>query len=380
MSHPPEFHLTFLGDVMLGRLIDQLLPHPLPPSPSTLPISTAITRSPSLTPYPLTAPFSTTLPLLLSSALLLLNLETAATTHPVPWPSKTFAYRTHPAHIAALAAAHVDYAGLANNHVLDFREPGLRETIAAVEGTGISYAGARQSVEEEWTPAVLRVPREEGSEGGDGPFFVHVWAATDHPSEWEDTGLVHMIDYTAATRARLKALLTAPRADAPPPDLVVFSVHWGPNYRWTPAAEVRGLARFLIDECGVDVVHGHSSHHVQGVKVYKRRLVLFGCGDFVDDYAVDGGWRNDLGAVWRVVVEGSKEDKGREGRGKGLVVKKLEVFPTAIRRFRAERLGPEEADHEWVTEKIRGLSGELGTTVEEGTGEEGQLVVNVNEA
>ena len=35
---------------------------------------------------------------------------------------------------------------------------------------------------------------------------------------------------------------------------------------------------------GIDVVHGHSSHHPRPIEVYQRRLILYGCGDFIDDY------------------------------------------------------------------------------------------------
>lgn len=191
-----------------------------------------------------------------------------------------------------------------------------------------------------------------------------------------------MIDYSAASRRLLKNVLTAawpsPAADGSgvpkergSPALKVFSVHWGPNYRWMPAAEIRGLAHFVIDECGVDVVHGHSAHHVQGVERYKGKLIVYGCGDFVDDYALNEEFRNDLGAVWRVVV--SERAEG------GLRLDRLEVFPTRVERFRACLLEVGDADHAWVRERIGGLSRELGTAVREELGEMGQLVVDLKD-
>ena len=34
----------------------------------------------------------------------------------------------------------------------------------------------------------------------------------------------------------------------------------------------------------MDVIHGHSSHHVKAIEVYNGKLVLYGCGDFRNDY------------------------------------------------------------------------------------------------
>lgn len=131
------------------------------------------------------------------------------------------------------------------------------------------------------------------------------------------------------------------------------------------------MAHFLIDECEVDIVHGHSSHHVQGVEVYRGGVIIYGCGDFVDDYALSMEFRNDLSAVWRVIVK-EKE------RGKGLVLDRLEIFPTRVEKFRAMLLDKGDRDHTWVTERIEELSADLGTRVKEGLGEQGQIVVDIN--
>jgi poly-gamma-glutamate capsule biosynthesis protein CapA/YwtB (metallophosphatase superfamily) len=153
------------------------------------------------------------------------------------------------------------------------------------------------------------------------------------------------------------------------PALKIFSVHWGSNYTWCPSDQIRSLAHFLIEECGVDIVHGHSSHHIQGVEVYRGKVVIYGCGDFVDDYMVREKYRNDLGAVWRVIV---KEDEDRS-----LMLDRLEIFPTRVDQFRANLLDKGDEDHRWVREKIRDLSGELGTTVSSDLGEQGQILINI---
>lgn len=413
---------------MLARLIDQLYP-----THNTNPVEARIASS-FIKQYPETlakgiytpsSPWATTLPLLQSSDLTLINLETAATTTNNPWPDKTFNYRMHPANLGAiLHAAGVDYASLANNHTLDFGTEGLVETVWALRDAGVLFAGAGERGDEAYKPAVLSLPRktrrrtgsrqleEESAEVGNA-YAVHVYSAADHPREWGVVPTFHLIDYSPATRVRLRTLLLSggirtstgsheaveagvesdvfhhrvhhhhqlDEQDRGPgstgiqtrPALKIFSVHWGPNYSWRPADRIRSLAHFLIDECEVDIVHGHSSHHLQGVEKYHGKVIIYGCGDFVDDYAWNENYRNDLGAVWRVVV------KERDGGGdeRPLKLDRLEIFPTRIERFRAMLLDKDDEDHEWVRRKIEVLSGEFDTDINKELGKEGQIIVDL---
>lgn len=347
------YTLNFMGDTMLGRLIDQLFPQHVEEPEEARITKSFLSSHPKLQKYNERSPWGDTLPLLHSADLNILNLETSATTHSVKWPDKVFNYRMHPANITALQAAKISYAGLANNHTLDFSEPGLLETVRTVRDAGIAFAGAGETEDEARSPAVLHLPTE-GSETHE----IHIWAAADHPKDWFRIPTFHSIDYSQATRQRLQDLLTKPGTRVPA--LKVFSVHWGPNYSWTPAREIQDLAHFLIDQCGIDIVHGHSSHHVQGVEKYNGGLIIYGCGDFVDDYAVTPGYRNDLSGIWRVTVE----EQATAESTRTLRLKKLEMYPTKIDRFVARRLQPDESDCQWVREKLRDLSAEFGTTVD----------------
>lgn len=358
---------------MLGRLIDQLFPQHIH-EPSEAKIAQSFLSShPNLTKYGFETPWGDALPLLRAGNLNLINLETSATTCSKKWPDKVFNYRMHPANIEALKAANIHYAGLANNHTLDFSEEGLVETVRTVNAADIAFAGAGESEDEARRPAVLRLHDKNGAEGHE----VYVWAASDHPSDWRRVKGFHFIDYTQATRDRLQKLLTTPTASSSSatPSLKIFSVHWGPNYAWQPAQEIRDLAHFLIDSCGIDIVHGHSSHHVQGVEKYRGKLIIYGCGDFVDDYALVPDFRNDLSGVWSVQVEVGDGGEGGESR---LKLKKLEMHPTKIDRFAARRLRLDEQDSRWVRERIRTLSAEMGTDVQLEEGGEGRAIVDLS--
>lgn len=100
-------------------------------------------------------------------------------------------------------------------------------------------------------------------------------------------------------------------------DLVVFSIHWGSNWGYEIASEQRRFAHWLIDKAGVDIVHGHSSHHPKGIELYHGAPIFYGCGDFLndyegiaryDDYRVDLtlayfiSWNFRTGSVTRVVM------------------------------------------------------------------------------
>lgn len=394
---------------MLGRLIDQLFPQHVH-NPEEAGIVAAFRqrharlREEEYTPA---HPWGTTLPLLLQADLTLINLETSATTHDEAWPNKAFNYRVHPANAAAaLQRARVDYASLANNHTLDFGPEGLVETVWTLKKARIAFAGAGETTEEAISPAILGLPRgERGTrEGGqrEDPasrsssaaaggedrqtHAIHVWSASDHPRDWASVPTFHLIDYSASIRSRLKRLLTErPRPEANTastrPALKIFSVHWGPNYAWQPESEIRTLAHFLIDECDVDIVHGHSSHHVQGVERPRPgKLIIYGCGDFVDDYAVTERFRNDLGAVWRVNVREEEEAEQSGGKGLRLRPSSLEIFPTRIQHFQAHLLDRSDPDHDWVRERITSLTRDLmGSTeiVRPELGDEGQLIVDL---
>jgi poly-gamma-glutamate capsule biosynthesis protein CapA/YwtB (metallophosphatase superfamily) len=350
---PNTFTISLTGDVMLGRLIDQLMPEHNTSPHDKASVETFIRAHSVLSNYGPSSPWSTTLPLLTSSSLTLINLETAVTTSHTPWPHKTFNYRMHPANLApTLHAAGINYTSLANNHILDFGIAGLLETITTLKEANIPFAGAGTTADEACKPAILHLPpcQEPGS------YEVYVYSASDHPHDWKTIPGFHFLDYTPSTRSRLRTLLAAGK-----PALRIFSVHWGPNYAWRPGSDIVSLAHFLI-ECGVDIVHGHSAHHVQGVEVYKGGVIVYGCGDFVDDYVLNRDFRNDLGALWRVGV------REREGERGGLEMDRLEILPTRVEEFGARLLDPADWDWGWVGGRIKMLSAEFGTEVRVGDG------------
>jgi poly-gamma-glutamate synthesis protein (capsule biosynthesis protein) len=67
-------------------------------------------------------------------------------------------------------------------------------------------------------------------------------------------------------------------------DIAVLSLHWGGNWGYEVEKDQRQFAHRVIDEAGIDLVHGHSSHHPRGIEVYRNKAIIYGCGDLINDY------------------------------------------------------------------------------------------------
>lgn len=361
------FSINFVGDVMLGRLIDQLFPTHVHEPMEAKHVSSFVARNPQLHDYGPQSPWGTVLPLFQDSHLNVINLETSVTKTDKKWPDKVFNYRMHPVNLKALHPAKIDYVSLANNHTLDFSETGLEDTLEALNEVNVNFAGAGIDKDAAMSPSILSLPRTSVSDStNEQQHCVAIWSAADHPSDWAKVPGFNLIDYSPQTRVRLKDVIT--HTSPKNVSLRVFSVHWGPNYAWRPADEIRSLAHYLVDECDIDIVHGHSSHHIQGVEKYKGKLIMYGCGDFIDDYALTPEYRNDLSAVWRV----SLRDEGNF-----LSLAKLEVFPTKIKRFQAHQVLREDEDYDWFHKKFKALCEGFDTVIENEIGTNDQIIIKL---
>ena len=147
------------------------------------------------------------------------------------------------------------------------------------------------------------------------------WAATaDRP------GVAYVGDLSERSAVDLADRVMASKR---PGDVTVVSLHWGSNWGYDVEADQVRFAHRLID-AGVDVVYGHSSHHPRPIEVYRGRLILYGCGDLVNDY--EGiqpfrAFRDDLRLLYFASLE----------PGRGLSV--LRMVPMRVRRMRLERAG-----------------------------------------
>ena len=306
--------LLLTGDVMTGRGIDQLMPTPNTPELYEPCVNdareyvrlTERASGPIARPVPFDYIWGDALALFerMQPALRIVNLETAVTSSATPWPEKGIHYRMHPAHIGCLQAARIDACALANNHVLDWDRAGLAETLATLRTAGIAAAGAGNDAVQAARPAVLHV-----ADVARVLLFSCAHGSSGVPGAWRASATssgVHLLpDLGPRTLKELAAQVASARGAG---DVVIVSLHWGGNWGHAIGAEQRAFARGLVD-AGVDVVHGHSSHHAKAFERYRDRLILYGCGDFINDYESIRGhaaWRGDLAPAYFVVLDGGR--------------------------------------------------------------------------
>ncbi|KAL6057717.1 Polyglutamate biosynthesis protein [Balamuthia mandrillaris] len=387
MDKKSLFRVLAVGDVMLGRLVDGLFPtHNDDPEHAghakryLKAVSGGPERLAQYKKQQYKFVWGDTLPLFQEADVRVINLETSVTTHDVKNP-KTFNYRMHPANLRALHEAHVDYCSLANNHTLDYCEEGLFDTIKHMNKSGIKWAGAGRNLSEARAPAIISCQDRK----------IAFFSFSDHPKDWaasENKPGINYLDiynYTKEDINMIKQLIqdTDKRErdkDGKGLNMVVASLHWGPNYLWVPEPQFESFAHDLIDVCGVDMIHGHSSHHIQGIEIYKGKPILYGCGDFVDDYAIDPEYRNDLGFCYFCNFHWGKHDSPRHVEGSKEaereevpVVDHLRLVPTKIKLFSVTATSIPEKDKKWLETHMSSLCAKYRTKVE--VKEDGSLIL-----
>lgn len=357
--------LALAGDVMTGRAIDQVLPHPCDPALREPWITSAMdyvrlaeeANGPIPAPVDFSYVWGDALGELDRRApdLRIVNLETSVT-RSEERAAKGIHYRMSPENLPVLTAAGIDACSLANNHVLDLGIQGLEDTLHVLETAGLASAGAGRDHELAHAPAALPLPgggrlllfaRGVPSSGVSGASA----AGADNP------GVAVVPTLSRRAGDRLIREIDSARA---PDDIVVVSLHWGPNWGYGVARRERAFARRLVEEGGVDVVYGHSSHHPRPLEIHGNRPILYGCGDFVNDYEGIGGhegFRPDLVALYLVTLRRSDRRLLR-----------LEIVPFRIRRFRLERAP--EPDAAWLRDTLnreaRGLEARMEADPDEG--------------
>lgn len=347
------------GDVMTGRGIDQVLPHPGDPhlhepymkdSKGYIKLAEKI-NGPINKPVKCSYIWGDALKEMerITPDLRIINLETSVTKSYNYWKSKGIHYKMHPGNICCLTEAKIDYCSLANNHILDWGYAGLTETLETLRKVNIKSGGAGQNIIQAEAPAVMEVK-------GKGRVIVFSyglrssgislnWAATkDKP------GINLLKGLSDNTIQQIKESVAEVKKDG---DIVVASVHWGSNWGYEISHEQTEFAHKLIADADVDVIHGHSSHHVKAIEVYQNRLIIYGCGDFLNDYEGIRGYesfRSDLTLMYFVSVDPSTGE-----------LVNLQMIPMQIKRFKANRVS--RADAIWLRDILNREGKKSGTHV-----------------
>jgi len=352
-------NMFICGDVMTGRGVDQVLPRPGNPvihepymksaggyvelgeqanGPIQKPVSPSYIWGDAIEELERLAP-----------DLRIINLETSVTESDDYWKGKSIHYRMHPDNISCITSARIDYCSLANNHILDWGYAGLTESLETLKKVNVKTAGAGRNRWEAEAPAVIPVE-------GKGRVIVFSFGSLTSgiPLKWaasEDSPGVNLLkDMSDNTVLKIKEKIGAVKKKG---DIVVVSIHWGSNWGYDIPREQNTFAHKLIDDAGVDVIHGHSSHHVKGVEVYRDRLIIYGSGDFLNDYEGISGYeyfRDDLGLMYFVSINSSTGKLAR-----------VQMTPTQIKNFKVNRAS--KSDARWLRDILNREGKVLGTRV-----------------
>ena len=348
--------LFLSGDVMTGRGIDQALPHSVDPKlhesyvkDARYYLEIAEQRSGNI-PDPLSFDYiwGDALQVLdnIDPDLRIINLETAVTNSSEYSQNKSIHYRMHPKNASLLTNAKIDICVLANNHMLDWGCRGLRQTIQTLNNNGIATVGAGVDAKSALQPAVIELTERR--------LLIFSYATVDSgiPSSWsagEDRAGINLLEkLDAETAEKVISDINSFRKGT---DSVVTSIHWGGNWGYEIPKAQREFAHSLID-AGVDLIHGHSSHHPKAIEVYNERLILYGCGDLINDYEGISGYesfRDDLTLLYFTTLNANGS------------LHSLQMAPMKIKKFRLSYAN--EQDTKWLVDRLNSGCQQLNTEI-----------------
>jgi poly-gamma-glutamate capsule biosynthesis protein CapA/YwtB (metallophosphatase superfamily) len=287
-----------------------------------------------------------TIDIIRNADLSLINLECVIASTGKKWNKtfKLFHFRSHPEAIEVLKTASIDYTSLANNHTLDYDTEALIEMLSLLDKNKIAHSGAGRNLNEAMKASILRR----------NSLRIGVVSLTDNQPEWEATTNSAGVNYIPITLEnnyrddRLKLCIDNAKM-AGSTNMVIVSSHIGPHFREKPSAEYVSFAHRVID-LGGDIYWGHSNHMPQGIEIYKDKLIMYDCGDFIDDYAIDPIYRNDLSFIFLLNI-----DEGSNG------LNYIELVPTKIWKFRTNTVTSSSSDLSIAINRMVNRCNSLGT-------------------
>ncbi len=353
----PSVKLFLCGDVMLGRGIDQILPNSVNPKlhesyvkdardyvrlaenkngPIPQPVSFSYIWGDAMEIWKKMAPVAK-----------IINLETSITTNNKPWAGKGINYRMHPKNVEVLKTAEIDFCSLANNHTLDWGSAGLTETINTLKNSGIAFAGAGTNDLEAAAPAIL--PLQKGNiivlaYGAKSSGITKSWEAQENMP-----GLNMLPETVELTVTLVKSDVEKIKQKN---DIVLVSIHWGGNWGYNIPLPYQKLAHELIDQAGVDLIHGHSSHHPMGIEVYHNKLIIYGAGDFINDYEGIGGYEQFRGELSLMYFPEVNQENGE--------LISMKIFPMETKNFRLHHAS--QSDAIWLNSILNREGIQFGTS------------------
>ncbi len=244
--------LTFAGDILLDGFVGEQIAR-----------------------YGVNFPFAKVAPALQKADIAFANLETPVSVRGKA-AEKTFAFRSKPEALGGLGYAGIDGVSLANNHILDYGQAAMLDTLTHLDRYKIGHTGAGSNIDQAFKPYVKKVKGKQVAILGasrvlSGPSW---YAGKTRPG--------------AASAYTAEPLLGAIRKSAKDNDYTIVYLHWNEEFKDYPEPYARTLAKQMIDS-GADIILGAHSHCLMGIEYYKHKPIYYSLGNFVFNRSTRGG-------------------------------------------------------------------------------------------
>ncbi len=201
------------------------------------------------------------------------NLENPITDHAVATPNKPFVFKAAP-QSAEVLAHHFDVLSLANNHMGDYGEQGVLDTLLHLNQQQIKAVGGGKTLASAHHPGLFTVNGISLAILAYNDFFPRRFEAMEQRAgvAWCDE------DEIIFDIQQIK--------QADPTTHVILFMHWGEEHRSEANARQRKIAQRAIDH-GASAVIGTHPHTIQNIEIYKNKPILYSLGNFVFDGFTD---------------------------------------------------------------------------------------------
>ena len=237
--------INFVGDISLNGMYTELL----------------LKRGPNF-------PFEIVKEELSNADLNVANLESPLVSDPAqPEFYMKTPLKANPGYIEGLKWAGFNLLNLSNNHILDYGDPGVLQTLRVLDENCIEHFGYGTDIPSARKMKVIPV------NSGKGGFVGYTDVVIDSPF-WagpETRGIVRFDIHSAIAETIENKRLV---------DVLIINLHWGIEDFYLPSPEQIVTARKLID-AGANVIIGHHPHVLQGIELYKNGLIAYSLGNFI---------------------------------------------------------------------------------------------------
>ena len=189
---------------------------------------------------------------------------------------KRFTFRANEEQFRIITDSPIDYVSCANNHTMDYGQVALLDTIKYLDKHGIYHSGIGININKAFKPtnitkgsnflsyfSICYVPTYN-----DGEDLMEVFKATK-----EEPGIAFY------DKKRLSKLFKTEKEKR---GINIIQYHTGQEYSFKPTKKHKYHAKQLID-MGADAVICHHPHVINGVEIYKGKIIAYSLGDFLFD-------------------------------------------------------------------------------------------------